>query len=123
MAGMPLYLELIQAVKLAETISRQVGIRNPKGQGWLDSQLVIALILLNIAGGDCLFNWRGAKGFAIPGFWQRFAAICGDLRRFVAICGVTPRSVQRCAAVSVAELMSAELCLADQRLTTFWEGM
>ncbi len=43
--GLPLYLELIQASGVAAAI---------RGQGWTDLQMVLALIFLNLAGGDCL---------------------------------------------------------------------
>ena len=52
LGGLPLYLELIQASGLAAAIREQV--RLVSAQGWMDLQMVLALIFLNLAGGDCL---------------------------------------------------------------------
>ena len=52
LAGLPLYFELIKASGLGEAIRRHV--RAAGGQGWLDIQMVLAVIFLNLAGGDCV---------------------------------------------------------------------
>jgi Transposase DDE domain group 1 len=52
LAGLPLYLDLIQACGLAAAIAQHVHVAG--GQGWLDVQMVLAVILLNLAGGDCV---------------------------------------------------------------------
>lgn len=52
LAGLPLYLELIQASGLGLAIRQHVQIAGD--QGWLDIQMVLALIFLNLAGGDCM---------------------------------------------------------------------
>ena len=52
LAGLPLYLDLIQASGLAAAIGAQVRVAG--AQGWMDLQMVLALIFLNLAGGDCL---------------------------------------------------------------------
>jgi hypothetical protein len=52
LAGLPLYLDLIQASGLGAAIQRHV--RAAGGQGWLDIQMAIAVLLLNLAGGDCV---------------------------------------------------------------------
>jgi hypothetical protein len=51
LAGLPLYLELATAMKLAEIIERHLKVREG-GQGWTDSEMVMSVILLNLAGGD-----------------------------------------------------------------------
>jgi Transposase DDE domain group 1 len=51
LAGLPLYLELIQASGLPSAVRRQVHVAG--AQGWLDLQMIIALLLVNLAGGDC----------------------------------------------------------------------
>ncbi|RPI60951.1 MAG: IS1380 family transposase [Planctomycetaceae bacterium] len=51
LAGLPAYLELAHVLRLADAADRHLGIRCG-GQGWTDGQLVNALILLNLAGGD-----------------------------------------------------------------------
>jgi hypothetical protein len=65
LAGLPLYLDLIQASGLAEAIRQHVRVAG--AQGWLDIQMVLALIFLNLAGGDCvedLERLEGDSGFA-----------------------------------------------------------
>jgi len=50
-AGLPLYLDLAAAMKLGEKIERHLKVREG-GQGWTDSEMVMSVILLNLAGGD-----------------------------------------------------------------------
>ena len=52
LAGLPLYLDLIKACGLGGAIQRHV--RAAGGQGWLDIQMVLAVIFLNLSGGDCV---------------------------------------------------------------------
>src|SRR5271166_5860721 len=52
LAGLPLYLDLIQAIGLGAAIRQHVDVAG--AQGWLDIQMVLALIFLNLAGGDCV---------------------------------------------------------------------
>ena len=54
LAGLPAYLDLAQAAGLRDSICRHLNIRSDSNQGWSDHQIVIALILLNLAGGDCV---------------------------------------------------------------------
>jgi len=54
LAGLPTYLDLAQAAGLRDAIRRHLGVRKEGSQGWTDSQIVMALILLNLAGGDCV---------------------------------------------------------------------
>lgn len=49
--GLPLYLDLAFRSGLVESIRRHVGVRRG-GQGWTDEQVVLALMLLNLAGGE-----------------------------------------------------------------------
>lgn len=51
--GLPAYLDLAQAGGLPKSISRNLKVSSDD-QGWTDSQVVIALILLNLVGGDCV---------------------------------------------------------------------
>jgi hypothetical protein len=53
LAGLPLYLELAQKTGLGKSIQKHIKVRE-SGQGWTDSQIVTVLILLNLAGGDCV---------------------------------------------------------------------
>lgn len=49
-AGLPLYIELMQASGFIQ----EAKVLNLKKQGWSDSQILTSLIMLNIAGGDCV---------------------------------------------------------------------
>jgi hypothetical protein len=53
LAGLPVYLDLAQVVGLNKSIQKHLKIRKG-GQGWTDSQFVLPLVLLNLAGGDCV---------------------------------------------------------------------
>jgi hypothetical protein len=50
--GLPVYLDLIKVSGLSDVIKKYVHVSGE--QGWLDLQMVLALIFLNIAGGDCI---------------------------------------------------------------------
>lgn len=52
LAGLPLYLELVRSSGLAEAIRRHLSVAGR--QGWLDVQMVLAVLMLNLAGGDCV---------------------------------------------------------------------
>ncbi len=49
LAGLPLYLDLASALGLAGSIGAHMHI---KSEGWTDTQIILTLILLNLAGGD-----------------------------------------------------------------------
>ena len=57
LAGLPVYLDLFRKTGLRESISKHLKVRTGR-QGWTDSQMVISLILLNLAGGDCVDDMR-----------------------------------------------------------------
>ena len=57
LSGLAVYLEMVEAIGLGESISRHVKVREG-GQGWTDRQMVIALILLNLAGGEGVDDLR-----------------------------------------------------------------
>jgi hypothetical protein len=50
-AGLPLYLDLIHLSGLWEATHQQL---HSKTQGWQDLHVILSLILLNLAGGDCV---------------------------------------------------------------------
>ena len=54
LAGLPTYHDLAQASGLRDAIRSHLTVRGQGCQGWTDSQMVMALILLNLAGGDCV---------------------------------------------------------------------
>jgi hypothetical protein len=64
LAGLPLYLDLARALGLPESIERNLSFR--PSQGWTDSQMILSLMLLALAGGECVDDLRmleADKGF------------------------------------------------------------
>ena len=51
LAGLPLFVEMANACGLTEAISQNL---KTKSRGWTDLQNVFSLVLLNLAGGDCV---------------------------------------------------------------------
>ncbi len=52
LAGLPIYLDLASVLGLPESIDRHLGLRPT--QGWTDRQMVLSLMLLALAGGECV---------------------------------------------------------------------
>lgn len=50
-AGLPLYVELLNQMGLIKYIAQTI---KTKVRGWTDAEMVVSLILLNLAGGDCI---------------------------------------------------------------------
>jgi len=57
LSGLLLYLDLAEAASLSRSLERHLRLREG-GQGWTDRQIVMALICLNLAGGDCVEDLR-----------------------------------------------------------------
>ena len=57
LAGMPLYLELACATGLWSSVRERVRVCSEE-QGWTDEQMVMAAVMLNLAGGDCVDDLR-----------------------------------------------------------------
>ncbi len=55
LAGLPVYLDLASVLNLGTSITQHLHV---KVQGWTDEQIVMALILLNLAGGDSVDDLR-----------------------------------------------------------------
>ena len=55
LAGLPIYLDLASVLNLWESIARHL---HAKAQGWTDEQIIISLILLNLAGGESVDDLR-----------------------------------------------------------------
>ncbi len=53
LAGLPVYLDLAKVIGLSKSIQKHLKVRE-NSQGWTDSQMVLSLVLLNLAGGDCV---------------------------------------------------------------------
>ncbi len=61
LAGLPVYLDLAYRSGLLEAIRRHLQVREGS-QGWTDEQIIVSLILLNLAGGDCIEDLRKLEG-------------------------------------------------------------
>lgn len=75
LAGLPLYLDLIHACGLDAAIRQHMRVAG--AQGWLDIQMVLAVIFLNLAGGDCIEDIERLE--ADTGFVAILGAIERDL--------------------------------------------
>ena len=53
LGGLPAYLDLAQVIGLSKSVQKHLKVR-AGSQGWTDAQMVLALVLLNLAGGDCV---------------------------------------------------------------------
>lgn len=51
--GLPTYVDLAAAMGMLKAIDRYLRIREG-AQGWLDRQIILSLVLLNLVGGDCV---------------------------------------------------------------------
>lgn len=57
LGGLPLYLDFADLIGLRRLIAEHVHAR-VGDQGWTDDQMIMALVLLNLAGGDCVDDLR-----------------------------------------------------------------
>lgn len=71
LGGLPVYFDLIEASGLAGAIKKYVQVSGE--QGWLDLQMLLALISLNLAGGDCIDDLERLE--ADPGFAEVMRSI------------------------------------------------
>ena len=62
LAGLPAYLELGTASGLWDSLRRRMKVWAGRRQGWTDRQVVMALVLLSLAGGDCVDDLRVLEG-------------------------------------------------------------
>src|SRR4030042_6413444 len=53
LAGLPIYLDLASVLGVADSIRAHVHVRE-SDQGWTDEQAILSLMLLNLAGRDCV---------------------------------------------------------------------
>ena len=63
LAGLGAYLDLWQVAGLPQSLRRHLGVKG--GQGWTDEQMVTSLVLLNLAGGECVEDTRSSRGQAL----------------------------------------------------------
>ena len=59
LAGLPVYLDLASAMGVGASIESHMHI---KQQSWTDRQTILSLIMLNLAGGDCVEDLRKLEG-------------------------------------------------------------
>jgi hypothetical protein len=52
LGGLPVYMDMVKQSGLARAIRRHIRVAGP--QGWLDLQMTLAVVFLNLAGGDCV---------------------------------------------------------------------
>ena len=62
LAGLPAYLELGVVCGLSDSIRRHMQVWAGQKQGWTDTQALMTLVLLNLAGGDCVDDVRMLEG-------------------------------------------------------------
>jgi len=53
LAGLPVYLDLAHVMGLSRSVEKHLLVR-AIDRGWTDSQVITSLVLLNLAGGDCV---------------------------------------------------------------------
>jgi len=61
LGGLPLYLELAHVARLRDSIHKHVHARRGY-QGWTDAQIVLSLILMQVAGGESVDDLRVLEG-------------------------------------------------------------
>lgn len=59
LSGLPTYLDLAEVARLSESVKRHLSVR---AQGWCDDEVVRALVLLKLAGGDCVADIDALEG-------------------------------------------------------------
>ena len=57
LSGLPAYVDMTEVSGLVESVRTHMIVREV-GQGWTDAQMAMSLILLNIAGGECVDDLR-----------------------------------------------------------------
>jgi hypothetical protein len=59
LGGLPVYLDLATVMGMGESIEKHLHIKH---QGWTDKQMIVSLLMLNLAGGDCVDDLRKLEG-------------------------------------------------------------
>ncbi len=59
LGGLPVYLDLATVMGIGKSIEKHLHI---KQQGWTDRQMILSLLLLNLAGGDCVDDLEKLEG-------------------------------------------------------------
>lgn len=136
LAGLPLYLDLAFALGIPASIGRHLTLR--PSQGWTDSRMVLSLMLLALAGGDCVDDlrllqadegfrriverveppvparrWRRAKSRTVPSPSSAFRYLAAFSTGDVSVQGRA--SIPRCAALDGFTRINRDLIAAVQR--------
>jgi hypothetical protein len=136
LAGLPLYLDLAFALGLPESIDRHLMFR--PAQGWTDSQMVLSLVFLALAGGDCVDDlkvleadrgfchllerieprisprrWRTKKSRGVPSPSSVFRYLSVFHNDSVSVQGTA--SIPRCAALTGLARINRDLTASIQR--------
>lgn len=77
MAGVLPCLELMTAAGMLRSVDRRLGVRAGSDQGWTDAQFVMALVLLNLLGGDGVSDLDVLEGDEGLGAMVRAAELRG----------------------------------------------
>ena len=109
LAGLPLYLDLVKATGLGAAIREHVCVAG--SQGWLDIQMVLALVFLNLAGGDCMEDLERLENDA--GFSTVLRAIEQEL---------LSRAEQRSLPARWRRTRRRAQCLRHRRHRSGWSG-
>lgn len=67
LGGLPTYLDLAIATGLIDSIKNHMQVCSDKDQGWSDVQIIMSLVMLNLAGGNCVEDLQileADQGFA-----------------------------------------------------------
>jgi hypothetical protein len=59
LSGLPTYLDLAEVARLSESVRQHLSV---KAQGWTDEEMVRALVLLKLSGGDCVADIDTLEG-------------------------------------------------------------
>jgi len=78
LGGLPVYLDLARVLGLARSVSEHVSARGGS-QGWTDAQMVLSLVLLQLAGGECVDDPRQLE--SDDGFRRVLLRVESDLMR------------------------------------------
>ena len=92
-SGLAAYLDLAQVAGLNESVGRHLG-ANQGRQGWTEAQMVTSLVLLNLAGGECVEDLRLLEKDAGLGRVLRLAETHG-MRRSVPAASAVFRYLNR----------------------------
>jgi hypothetical protein len=76
LAGLPAYLDFAAVSGLTHSIKKHLTVNSNKQQGWTDEQIVMSLVLLNLAGGESVGENNANVRFPPPlpyfGIYQLF---------------------------------------------------